>query len=451
MRHATILIVDDDDRLRHTLGIAVRRLGHETIAAADVEAAVSSLKEREVDLVISDLRMPGSTGLDLLDVVRRDLPGTPFIMLTAYGTVETAVQAMQRGAFDYLLKPFDMGEFVQRTERALESRWRRLENDYLREEVSERGEFEELVGVSPLLREVFDVVRQVAPTTASVVIMGETGTGKELVARAIHRRSPRADQMLVPVNLAAVPVDLLESELFGHVRGAFTGAIAERVGRFEVAHGGTLFLDEIADAPVSLQVKLLRVLQDGVIERVGGNQRREVDVRLISATNRDLEEAVSSGALRSDLYYRLRVVEIRLPPLRERREDIPYLTAHFLRKFGRARPDGICRITEEALALLAEYRWPGNVRELENVIERAVVLCEGGVIEAGHLDLGTTRGAGQSGRGSGVRLDEALDRVEREIIVGALEEAKNVKAQAARILGVSQRTLWYRLRKHGLS
>ncbi len=451
MRQATRLLVDDYDRLRHTLGIAVRRLGHETIAAPDVAQAAAILKDREVDLVISDLRMPGGSGLDLVDIIRRDASGTPVILLTAYGTVETAVQAMKQGAFDYLLKPFDMSELVQRIEHALELRWRRLENDYLHEQVDQHGAFEELVGVSPALREVFELVRQVAPTTASVVITGETGTGKELVARAIHRRSPRADQLLVPVNLAAVPIDLLESELFGHVRGAFTGAIADRVGRFEVAHGGTLFLDEIADAPTSLQVKLLRVLQDGVIERVGSNQRREVDVRLISATNRDLEEAVSAGVLRSDLYYRLRVVEITLPPLRERREDIPYLAAHFMRKFGRARPDGMPRITEEAVGLLADYHWPGNVRELENVIERAVVLCEGGLIEADHLGLGTRRAAVRSHHETGVRLDEALDRVEREIIVRTLEETKNVKAKAARILGVSERTLWYRLRKHGLS
>jgi two-component system response regulator AtoC len=290
----------------------------------------------------------------------------------------------------------------------------------------------------------------VAPTKASVLITGETGTGKELVARAIHRRSPRYERLLVPVNLAAVPAELLESDLFGHIRGAFTTAVAERVGRFELAHEGTLFLDEIGDAPLTLQPKILRVLQDGIIERVGSNQRREVDVRLISATNRSLEEMVEAGRFRPDLYYRLRVIQIALPPLRERREDIRYLTAHFLRKFGQGRSGGTPRITEGALLLLEDYPWPGNVRELENVIERAVVLCQGTTIGTGLLDL-KTPGEAQREHRPGIRLEEALDQVERAMILRALEETKQVKARAARLLGVSERSLWYKLRKHGLS
>jgi two-component system response regulator AtoC len=282
-----------------------------------------------------------------------------------------------------------------------------------------------------------------------VLITGETGTGKELVARAIHRRSPRHEALLVPVNLAAVPLELLESELFGHARGAFTGAVAERVGKLELAHGGTLFLDEVGDAPLALQPKILRVLQDGIVERVGSNQRREVDVRIISATNRNLEEAVASGAFRADLYYRLRVIQIEMPPLRDRREDIRYLTAHFLRKFGARRPQGVPRITEAALRILEDYRWPGNVRELENVIERAVVLCQGDTIGAVLVDLRPP--AVPKDQLPGVRLDEALDRLEREVILRALEETKQVKARAARLLGISERSLWYKLRKHGLS
>jgi two-component system response regulator AtoC len=446
---ATILVVDDDERLRQTLSLLLRTAGHEVVAVGGVQGAEQALREHDVDLVISDLRMPGGSGLDVLDLVQRLELDAPVMLLTAYGTVENAVQAMRKGAFDYLLKPFDAEEMKVRVERALALRRWRAENAFLRTRDDATGGFDELLGVSAALRTVVDLVRQVAPSDASVLITGETGTGKEVVARAIHRRSPRHERLLVPVNLAAVPLELLESELFGHARGAFTGAIAERAGKLELADGGTLFLDEVADAPLALQPKLLRVLQDGVIERVGSNHRRAVDVRVISATNRNLEEAIAAGQFRSDLYYRLRVIQIEMPPLRERREDIRYLAAHFLRRFGQRRPGGAPRITHEAIRLLEEYAWPGNVRELENVIERAVVLCRGDTIGTELLDL-RERPAVVTERG-GPRLDEALDRVEREMILRALEETKQVKARAARLLGVSERSLWYKLRKHGLT
>ena len=356
---------------------------------------------------------------------------------------------MRKGAVDYLLKPFDAGEMEVRIDRALASRRHRVENTYLREAVERHDGLDELIGDSGALQRVVELVKQVAPSAASVLITGETGTGKELVARAIHRRSPRHEALLVPLNLAAVPLELLESELFGHARGAFTGAIAERVGKLELAHGGTLFLDEVGDAPLALQPKILRVLQDGVVERVGSNRRREVDVRIISATNRNLEDAVASGAFRADLYYRLRVIQIEMPPLRDRREDIRYLTAHFLRKFGARRPGGVPGITEAALRVLEDYLWPGNVRELENVVERAVVLCQGDTIGADLVDVRAP--AVPKDQLPGVRLDEALDRLEREVILRALEETKQVKARAARLLGISERSLWYKLRKHGLS
>ena len=450
MTRATVLVVDDDARLRTTLGILIRNLGHDVVAAADVAAAEAVLGERAIDLVISDLRMPGGSGIELLESIARSESEIPVIMLTAYGTVEAAVEAMRKGAFDFLQKPFETSEIEVRIERALARRRFQAENDFLREEVEERSAVNELLGVSLVLRRVLDLVRQVAPTKASVLITGETGTGKELIARGIHRQSPRHERLLVPVNLAAVPTELLESELFGHVRGAFTNAIAERVGRLELAHEGTLFLDEIGDAPLALQPKILRVLQDGVIERVGSSDRREVDVRVISATNRDLEDMVAGGRFRADLYYRLRVIQIHMPPLRERREDVRYLTAHFLRKFGHGRAGGVPRITEPALRLLEDYPWPGNVRELENVIERAVVLCQGQTVGAGLLDL-KARGEVQREQRPGLRLDEALDHLEREMILRALEETKNVKARAARLLGVSKRSLWYKLCKHGLT
>jgi two-component system, NtrC family, response regulator AtoC len=371
-------------------------------------------------------------------------------LLTAFGTIDTAVLAMQRGASDYLLKPFDTTELEVRIDRALAQRRAQIENAYWRDEAAVSSGFEELIGISAPLRGVLDLVRRVAPSTASVLLTGETGTGKELVARAIHRRSPRAEQLLVPVHLAAVPLELLEAELFGHARGAFTGALADRPGKLEVADGGTLFLDEIGEAPGALQVKLLRVLQDGVVERIGANRPQQVDVRVIAATNRDLAAEVGAGRFRSDLYYRLRVVEIRVPPLRERREDVRYLTAHFLRLFGARRQAGVPAITEAALRRLEDYAWPGNVRELQNVIERACVLCTGDTIDSSVLELDPPSAA-RPDAAPGLRLDDALDHLERDFILQALDEAKQVKARAARLLGISERSLWYKLRKHRLS
>src|SRR5262245_42977097 len=420
MSSHTILVVDDDERLLQTLAILVRQLGHAVLTAPDIATAEKLLAAHEVDLVVTDLRMPGGSGLDLLERVHRSTPETAFILLTAFGTVEVAVEAMRRGAFDFVQKPFDAGEMEVRIARALELRRMRRERDYLREATDATDGFDDLIGVSAAMRRVFELVERVAPSDAAVLVTGETGTGKELVARSIHRRSPRADALLVPVNLSAVPLDLLESELFGHVRGAFTGAVSDHPGKLELAHGGTLFLDEIGDAPPALQPKLLRVLQDGLVERVGGRQPRQVDVRIVAATHRDLEAEIAAGHFRSDLYYRLRVIEIRMPALRERREDIPYLVAHFLRKTNRAGRERRLEITEAALRLLQDHPWPGNVRELENVIARAVVLCRGDVIGTDLLDL-RTPGATAQPELPRVRLDAALDRLEREMIVKALE------------------------------
>jgi two-component system, NtrC family, response regulator AtoC len=450
MNAHSVLVVDDDERLLQTLAILVRQLGHHVLTAHDVATAQTVLQSQEVDLVITDLRMPGGSGMDLLRFIQRDVPGTPVIMLTAFGSVEGAVEAMQQGAFDFVLKPFDANEMEVRIGRALDLRRVQREHAYLREAADDGDGFDDLIGVSAVMRKVFGLIEQVAPSSVGVLITGETGTGKELVARAIHRRSPRAEALFVPVNLAAVPVDLLESELFGHVRGAYTGALADRPGKFELAHNGTLFLDEIGEAPGALQPKLLRTLQDGVVERVGGHQSRQVDVRLVTATNRDLEVEIAAGRFRSDLYYRFRVIEIAMPALRDRRDDIPYLVAHFLRKASGRQGSRRFGISEPALRLLQEYPWPGNVRELENVIARAVVLCRGEVIGTELLDL-RTPGAPGPDTVPRVRLDDALDRLEKEMILRALEETKQVKVRAARVLGISERSLWYKLRKHGLS
>jgi two-component system response regulator AtoC len=444
-----ILVVDDDPRLRETLEILIRRLGHEVSLARDLAEAERRLEEFDVDLVITDLRMPGGSGLDVLEMVRRVLPDVPVIVFTGYGTVATAVGAMKMGAFDYLQKPFETSELELRIERALEQRRHEVERSCLRGENGWHSNLHAMIGVSPAMIDVMEAVRQVACSDASVLVTGESGTGKELVAREIHRRSTRSDGLFVPISLGAIPPDLLETELFGHVRGAFTGAVEERIGKFELAHRGMLFLDEIGDVPLELQSKLLRVVQDGVIERVGSNQRRKVDVRIVSATHRDLEAMVETGDFRLDLFYRLNVVQIRVPPLRERREDIRYLTAHFLLKHGQGRLHRAPRITEEALQRLEEYAWPGNVRELSNVVERALVLARGDTLDERLFELATPALTGD--RTGGLRLDALLDRVERETIERALEEAANVKARAARLLGISQRNLWYKLKKHGLT
>jgi DNA-binding NtrC family response regulator len=447
---ARILVVDDDQHLRETLSMLVRRLGHDITSAASVTEARALLDSSDFDLVISDLRMDDGTGVDLLRHARQAGETVPFIILTAYATVESAVDAMKEGAFDYLQKPFDKADVQLRIERALAERLHRIEHDYLRETASLNPEGGEIIGVSGSFRAILDMVHRVAQSDASVLITGETGTGKGLIARAIHNASERAERLLVPLNLSALPEELVETELFGHTRGAFTGAVAHREGKFEVAHGGTLFLDEVGDVPLRVQPKLLQALEEQLIERVGSNQSRKVDVRIISATNRDLEAGVNAGEFRKDLYYRLRVVEIKLPPLRQRREDISYLVAHFLRGFSKRRARGVPAITDAALRMLEEYDWPGNIRQLRNTVERALVLCTRDVIDTSLLDLGAPE-ASHEEQAQTLHLETALDRLEKETILRALEQTDGVKTRAARLLGVSGRTLWYKLRKHGVT
>jgi two-component system response regulator PilR (NtrC family) len=448
-------VVDDEQSMREFLGICLRRAGHEVVVAASAEDASRTLVgEPPFDLVITDLKLPGKTGLDVLDEVKARSPETPVIVVTAYATPETAIAAMKRGAYDYLNKPFKVDEIGLVIARALEKRQLVRDNALLRERIAERHGLDRMIGKSPPMQQVFELCRKVAPTRANVLVLGESGTGKELVARAVHHLSPRAKAPLVAVHCAAIPETLLESELFGHVRGAFTGALTDKPGLFETAEGGTLFLDEIGELPPSLQVKLLRALQERVVKPLGSVHEREIDVRVIAASNRDLEEEVARGRFRQDLYYRLNVVPIRVPPLRDRRADIPLLVEHFLRRFAAELGRPVPTIDPRAMAALCANDWPGNVRELENVMERAVTLES-----RDRIDLDSLGGLRPGGAGAnallefpraGFDLDEALGSVERGLIEKALGQSGGVRKEAARLLGVSLRSLRYRLVKLGI-
>jgi two-component system response regulator AtoC len=452
-----ILIIDDDDKMRRALRILLERLGFAAVEADTAEGGLDLLGREDVDLVMTDVRLPGMDGVKLLARIRQRDPALPVIVLTAYGTIQNAVEAMRLGAFDYVLKPFELDAITATIRKALELQHFRAENRYLRERLALGDDPEGIVAVSPAMRHVLDRARQVAETPTTVLITGETGVGKEVVARAIHRLSPRRDKLLVTINCAAIPAELLESELFGHVRGAFTGAQDAREGKFELAHGGTLFLDEIGDMPVALQAKLLRVLEDSVVERLGSNRRVRVDVRVVSSTNRDLADAVRDGSFREDLYYRLNVFHLAVPPLRERPEDVRPLAERLLARFGREFGKGPLRLAPDAGELLADYAWPGNVRELQNVMERAAVLAPRGADEVGaelvaEL-LPLTRAARRDDAPPGtdeLRLASATDALERDLVARALARAGGSKPEAARLLGVSERTLWYKIKKHAL-
>ncbi len=445
-----ILVVDDEPRMRRVLEIMLRKMGHEVASAADGHEALQRIQGGPVDLVISDLRMPGMGGIELLNALRTQGNNLPVIVITAHGTIQSAVEAMKLGACEYMLRPFDMPVLQGTIDRILAARDMARQNDFLRHEIErEWGGF---VGEGVAMKAIYEQIRLVAPNKTTVLITGETGTGKELVARAIHRASPRAEELFVPINCAAIPDEMLESELFGYEKGAFTGAHKDRVGKFELAHGGTLFLDELPEMPIGLQAKLLRVLQESVIERLGSNRPVPIDIRLIAATNRDPQVAIAENRLREDLYYRVNVFSITLPPLRDRPEDIPGLVHRFLVEFGRSESAGL-GISDEAMARLKSYSWPGNVRELKNVVERAVVLAAGQVLDVGHFPL-----AEVPGRETGTpapaaackQLNSALEGLEEKLIREALGEAQGNKARAARQLGISERSLWYKVKKYGL-
>jgi DNA-binding NtrC family response regulator len=450
MEPLRIVVVDDEPAQRELIGGFLRKQGHEVLPAASGSEALEYVKNRQVDLVLSDCRMPGMSGPDLLLGTKAVNPEVPLILMTAYGTVETAVQAMKDGAADYLSKPLDLEELLIRLARVAEQSRLRSEVRDLQAQLVERHRLEGIIGESGRMQEVLALSKRVAPSDATVLIRGESGTGKELIARAIHFNSPRAGGPLVSLNCAALPEQLLESELFGHEKGAFTGAVAQRKGRFEQADRGSIFLDEIGDLSPALQVKLLRVLQEREFERVGGNRTLTVDVRILAATHRDLERAMREGTFRNDLYYRLNVVTIQIPPLRERREDIALLLVHFLRKFAEKNRRDVTGLTADARDALLKYDFPGNVRELENIVERAVLLCRGRVIDL--EDLPATVRPGQRGAGESLPKDlpGVLADIERQAIQSALERTGGVQTQAADALGISERVLRYKMKKYGL-
>jgi len=447
---ARILVADDHDALRRGLALALSTAGHEVEEASNGNAALERLHESYFDVVVSDLKMGGSDGLDVLRTTKSLHPAVSVILMTAFGTANTAVEAMKHGAFDYVQKPFEIEEMEVKIEKALELKRLRHELDYLRNEQQESYDFEKIVGNSEALQRVLGVVKKVAKSNSTVLINGETGTGKELIAGAIHHNSLRAARNFVKVNCAALQENLLESELFGHEKGAFTGADRQRIGRFEQADGGTLFLDEIGDMSPSTQAKILRVLQEHEFERLGGTRTIRVDVRLIAATNRDLPAMVAAGSFREDLYYRLNVVSIQTPPLRERKEDILALAMSFLRRYGNELKKRLDGIDPDAQKLLMRYNWPGNIRELENAIERAALLAEQPVITADDLRLGDSAPSnGMSKESTVVRIPPtgiALEDVERQALTEALKMANWVQKDAADLLSISPRVMNYKIK-----
>ena len=447
-KQPTILIVDDERNTREGLQRALQDR-YNVLLAEDSQKAVQTLESTPVDVMLTDLRMPGVDGMGLL---RRamSLTNPPVcIMMTAYGSIENAVQAMQAGAYHYVTKPVNLDELELVIQRALNSRRIEVENVNLHEQIDRRYGLENIIGESPAMRQLFETVQQVAPSRATVLITGETGTGKELIAKAIHNISPRKNGAFIPVHAAALPSTLLESELFGHEKGAFTGAVERRIGRFELADGGTLFLDEVSELEPSIQVKLLRVLEERAFERVGGAKTLQVDVRLVAATNKDLKKLVSEGKFRDDLFYRLSVVTIDLPPLRERRDDIPLLVKAFLDEFGRENSKQVRELTPEALNVLLAYDWPGNVRELRNAIEQMVVLARAERLTVRDMPA-VIRGSADLTKINVVRAGMTVEEAERQLIVQALKETNGNRTKAAQKIGISRRTLHRKLKEFGL-
>ncbi|MBH0200898.1 MAG: sigma-54-dependent Fis family transcriptional regulator [Nitrospira sp.] len=453
-----ILVVDDEQSLREVLSIMLKRAGYAVTSAMDGEEAIELLNKEIFDLVITDLRMPKIDGMEVLKAVKSASPGTVVLIITAFASADSAVEAMKQGAYDYLTKPFQVDEVQLIIRNALEKRRLTTENMLLKRQMASQSSFSQLVGQSEAMQKVFDVVRKVADSKSNVLICGESGTGKELVARAIHYNSARSVRPFVAVNCSAVPETLLESELFGHMKGSFTGAISNKAGLFEIADGGTIFLDEIGDTTPTIQVKLLRVIQEREFRRVGGNQDVKVDVRIVAATNKDLEKAVADGSFREDLYYRLDVISIRLPPLRMRAGDIPLLVTHFLERFSKESGKPKPEISQEAMHVLLGHEWRGNVRELENLIERVVAFSTEAPVTDAEVHGWLHRPATQSQNPAmpldltdeGLDLEGLINGIEKDLLLKALERSKWVKKKAARMLRLNTRSFRYRLEKYAI-
>jgi two-component system response regulator PilR (NtrC family) len=453
-----ILVVDDEESIREFLDIMLRKEGYEVTCVEDGQKAIDTLKKKSFDLLISDLQMPNVTGIELLKHCRETYPDLLFMMITAFGTAESAVEAMKMGAYDYITKPFKIDEVRINIANALRSRNLEVENRVLRKELQKEYSFQNLVGNSEAMHKIFELIRKVSDSPTNVLVTGESGTGKEMVAKAIHYNSPLKDRPFVSVNCGAIPENLVESELFGHKKGSFTGAIADKDGLFEVADGGTLFLDEIGELPLSSQVRILRAIQEKTVRRVGGTEDIKVEVRIIAATNRDLEFMVQQGTFRQDLYYRLNVINIRTPALRERRDDIPLLASHFLQKYSERFNKAIQTISKEAMDLLRKYDFPGNVRELENIIERTVALESGATVLPESLPQFVNTPSGRKMVSSdgieitddGIDLQKVLDQLEKELLVKAIHQANGVKKRAAKLLGITFRSMRYRVEKFSL-
>lgn len=455
---AKLLVVDDEESIREFLEIMLKKEGYEITLAEDGEKAIDLLKKKSFDMIISDLQMPKVTGIELLKHVRENYPDIVFMMITAFGTTETAVEAMKMGAYDYLTKPFKIDEVRMNVLNALRSKNLEVENRVLKKELGKEYSFQNLVGNSEPMHKIYDMVKRVSTTPTNVLVTGESGTGKEVVAKAIHYNGPLKDKPFVSINCGAIPESLMESEMFGHKKGSFTGAVSDKTGLFEVADGGTLFLDEVGELPVTIQVKLLRAIQERIIRKVGGTEDSKIEVRIIAATNRDLEDMVAKGTFRQDLYYRLNVINIKTPALRERRDDIPLLANHFLKKYNDKLSKAINGISAEAMEALKNYDYPGNVRELENIIERTVALESGATILPESLPPFVNTPSGRKMASSheiiigdaGVDLEKVIGQIEKELLIKAIHQAGGVKKKAARLLNITFRSMRYRIEKYGL-
>ena len=453
-----ILVVDDEESIREFLEIMLKKEGFEVSLAEDGARAKEMIQKKSYDMVISDLQMPNMNGIELLKFVKDSAPDTVFMMITAFGTTETAVEAMKMGAYDYITKPFKIDEVRLNINNALKSRNLEVENRSLKKELVKEYSFQNIIGNSQAMHSIYDLIKRVSQAPTNILVTGESGTGKEVVAKAIHYNGPLKDRPFVTINCGAIPENLMESEMFGHKKGSFTGAVTDKSGLFEVADGGSLFLDEVGELPITIQVKLLRAIQERIIRRVGATEDMKVDVRIIAATNRNLEEMVQKGTFRQDLFYRLNVINIKTPPLRDRKEDIPILAQHFLKKYNDKLSKNIGGISVEAMEILKKYDYPGNVRELENMIERTVALEGGQTILPESLPpmVNTTSGRKMASSheievtNDGVDLDKVMGQIEKELLIKAIHTAGGVKKKAAKLLNITFRSMRYRVEKYNL-